>query len=298
MGNEARRRVRKAVLPAAGFGTRFLPATKAVPKELMPVVDRPAIEYVIEEAVRAGLDDVLLVTSRNKQAIEDHFDRHLELEQTLRERGNHEALASIDVERFGSIHSVRQSEALGLGHAVLQARDHVGDQSFAVLLPDHLLPPEDTLLRRMIELHEQTGRAVISVARVPREEVSLYGIIEGRPSEREGVHEVTRMVEKPSPEDAPSDLAIIARYVLPPETFDLIAATEPGAGGEIQLTDALQALADRAPILAVEHEGTHHDIGDQLGLLKATVSMAAERADLGDEFLEWLATFVRERKEP
>ena len=291
------RAVRKAVLPAAGHGTRFLPASKAMPKEMATVVDRPAIQYVVEEAVRAGLVDVLLVTSEGKQAVEDHFDRDAGLEQALRAKGKtallDEMLALSDLAR---IHSVRQLEPLGLGHAVLQARHHVGDEPFGVLLPDHLMDPGETLLERMVEVYGREQRGVIAVSRVPSDQVHLYGIVDATPTDRDGVYEVRDLVEKPRPEDAPSDLAIVGRYVLPPAVFDALERTDPGSGGEIQLTDGLRLLAAEAPLLAVEFDG-HHDVGDKLGFLKATVALAADRPDLGPALLEWLAEFLTARKE-
>lgn len=287
-------RVRKAVIPAAGRGTRFLPASKAIPKEMLPVVDRPAIQYVVEEAVRAGLDDVLFVTSAGKAAMEDHFDRAVELEDALRASGSkQDLLAEVEhATRLARVHAVRQGEPLGLGHAVLQARGHVGDDPFAVLLGDDFVGLTDTLLERMTEVHLRDGRPVVGVMEVPEDQVHLYGVIAGSATDEDDVYEVTSLVEKPDPAQAPSNLAIIGRYVLPGSAFDVLEHTAPGKGGEIQLTDALNTMATDEPIRAVVHRGTRHDTGDKLGYLKATVQIAAEREDLGGPFLDWLRDFV------
>ena len=290
--------VRKAVIPAAGFGTRLLPATKSQPKEMLPIVDRPAVQYVVDEAARAGLHDVLLVITSDKGALEDYFDRQPALERFLRDKGKQAELDEVlALSELAQVHSVRQSEPLGLGHAVLQARPHVGDESFAVLLPDDIIGPDEMLLPRMIEVHERTGRAVVAVTRVPPEQAHLYGVVDVRPTSREDLHDVVDLIEKPSPDDAPSELAIIGRYVLPAEVFDDIEAAEPGRGGEIQLTDALRTLAAREPMVAIEFTGVRYDVGDKQGFLRATVAMAAERPDLGPDFLDWLVNFVRARKE-
>jgi UTP--glucose-1-phosphate uridylyltransferase len=290
--------VRKAVIPAAGYGTRFLPATKAQPKEMIPVVDRPAIQYMVEEAVRAGLDDVLLVTSQGKESLSDHFDRNLELEAALEKKGKSDELDEIRrLARLGRVHTVRQGEQLGLGHAVLQARGHVGAEPFAVLLGDDIIDPEVPFLERMIEEFSRSGRPVVAVMPVPEEEVSLYGVVAGEARE-DGVIEVTDLVEKPDRDEAPSNLAIIGRYVLPAEIFGVIEATPPGRGGEIQLTDAIKTMAEDEPILAIVHDGERHDVGDKMGFLKATVKLAAQRSDLRDEFLTWLREFVDDDEGP
>lgn len=289
-------KVRKAVLPAAGYGTRFLPATKAQPKETLPIVDRPAIQYMVEEADRAGLDDLLMITGRNKQPIEDHFDRNPELEDVLREKGKEAELEEVlRLARF-HVHYVRQAEQLGLGHAVLQARQHVGEHPFAVLLGDDIIDPDAKFLERMLEVFERTGRPVVAVMPVPEEQVHLYGVVSPVGEGEDGVHHVDDLVEKPEAKEAPSNLAVIGRYVLTPDIFEVLAETEPGRGGEIQLTDALRTLAAREPIVALEFTGARHDVGDKLGFLKATVALAADRPDLGPEFIPWLEGFLEERR--
>lgn len=290
--------VRTAVIPAAGFGTRFLPATKAVPKELLPIVDRPTIQYIVEECARAGCDDVLLVTAAGKSALEDHFDVAAALEARLEADGKHDLLATVrHATDLATVHSVRQGEALGLGHAILQARAHVGDdQSFVVVLGDDLVDPEVKFLEQMIAQHEATGRAVVSLMEVPDDQVQRYGIADVRPTDTDGVFEITGLVEKPDPADAPSNLAIIGRYVLPGSIFPILADTPPGAGGEIQVTDALHTMATRQPILGVRLDGVRHDAGDRLGYLQATVDLACRRDDVGPAFLDWLADFVEERR--
>ncbi len=291
------RTVRKAVLPAAGYGTRFLPATKAQPKETLPIVDRPAIQYVVEEADRAGLDDLLIITGRNKQPIEDHFDRNPELEDVLRDKDKKEELEEVLRLAKFHVHYVRQAEQLGLGHAVLQARQHVGGQPFAVLLGDDIIAPDERFLERMLEAFERTGRPVVAVMPVPEEQVHLYGVVSPvGAGDEDGVHYVDDLVEKPEPQDAPSHLAVIGRYVLTPDIFAVLADTPPGRGGEIQLTDALRTLAQREPIVALEFTGARHDVGDKLGFLRATVALAADRPDLGPEFLPWLKGFLDERE--
>ncbi|MDP8928983.1 MAG: UTP--glucose-1-phosphate uridylyltransferase GalU [Actinomycetota bacterium] len=290
--------VRKAVLPAAGYGTRFLPATKAQPKETIPVVDRPAIQYVVEEAVRAGLDDLLIITGRNKQPIEDHFDRNPELEDVLDQKGKEEEREEVvRLARLGVLHYVRQPVQMGLGHAVLQARKHVGDEPFAVLLGDDILDPDEPFLEHMIEIYEQTRRPVVAVTAVAEEQISSYGVVASEPRDTDGVYDVHDLVEKPEPDAAPSNLAIIGRYVLTSEVFDVIERTEPGSGGEIQLTDALKTMAQEEAIVAVEYTGARHDIGDVPGFLKANVALAADRPEFADDFLDWLEEFMRERKE-
>ncbi len=288
--------VRKAVIPAAGYGTRFLPATKAVPKEMLPIVDRPTIEYIVAECARAGLDDVLVVTASGKAAIEDHFDRSLELEAALEAKGKQAALAMVrDLATLATVHAVRQGEQLGLGHAVLQAAAHVGDHSFAVLLGDDIVDPDDDLLERMVAAHEATGRAVVALMEVADDDVDKYGIAQVGERADDGSVSITGLVEKPDPADAPSNYAVIGRYVLPGSIFDVLRSTAPGAGGEIQLTDALEALAADEPIVGIVLEGIRHDAGDKLGFLEATIDFALRRDDLGPRLAEHLRDLVATR---
>ena len=298
--------VTKAVIPAAGLGTRFLPATKATPKEMLPVVDKPAIQYVVEEATRAGLRDVLMVTGRNKAALEDHFDRHWELEKALEAKGDQLRLARVRKSSdLGNIHYVRQGEPLGLGHAVLCAADHVGDNPFAVLLGDDLIDDRDHLLEAMIAVREAKGGSVIALMEVPPESVHLYGCaaVDPAPDDGDGdgpVVRVTGLVEKPDPADAPSNLAVIGRYILDPSIFRILAKTPPGRGNEIQLTDALQqCAASSAPgggVHGVIFRGRRYDTGDRLDYLKAVVRLAVEHRELGSDFSSWLTGFVAERE--
>jgi UTP--glucose-1-phosphate uridylyltransferase len=287
------RTVSKAVLPAAGLGTRFLPATKAVPKEMIPIVDRPAIQYMVEECARAGIDDVLLVTGMGKASMEDHFDRRIDLEVALEAKGKHDLLDEAKaLAGLAEVHAVRQGVPLGLGHAVLMGARHVGDRSFAVLLGDDIVHPDDPFLERMIAVHERTGRPVVAVMEVPEDQVDLYGVVTATETDEAGVYEVTDLVEKPPVDEAPSNLAVIGRYVLPGEVFGVLEDTPPGRGDEIQLTDALKTMAADEPIIAVRFDGVRHDVGDKLGFLKATVMMALERDDLGPDFRAWLTDFV------
>ena len=290
--------VRKAVIPAAGLGTRFLPATKATPKEMLPVVDKPAIQYVVEEAVAAGLCDVLFVTGRSKRPLEDHFDHNTELEQVLREKGDQARLdlvtASSDLAR---IHYVRQGNPLGLGHAVLVAESFVGDEPFVVLLGDDLIDPRDPILERMIEVREEFGGSVLCLMEVPRESISLYGCAAVTPTSAPDVLEVESLVEKPSVEDAPSSFAIIGRYLLDPAVFEILRVTKPGKGGEIQLTDALQVLAQLTAdagggVRGVVFNGRRYDTGDRLSYLQAVITLACERDDLGPDLRSWLVDFT------
>jgi len=285
-------RVTKAVVPAAGLGTRFLPATKASPKEMLPVVDKPAIQYVVEEAVRAGLTDVLLVTGRGKRALEDHFDTAWELEAALEAKGDAKRLALVrESAQLADVHYIRQGQPLGLGHAVLQAAAHVGGEAFAVLLGDDLIDERDPLLETMIAVREERGGSVVALMEVPEEQVSLYGCAAVRDRDHDVV-EVTGLVEKPDPAEAPSNLAVIGRYVLSPTVFAALRETKPGRGGEIQLTDAIQSLVGREPVHGVIFRGRRYDTGDRADYLKAVVRLAVERPDIGPEFLEWLTKFV------
>lgn len=292
--------VTKAVIPAAGLGTRFLPATKATPKEMLPVVDKPAIQYVVEESVRAGLDDVLIITGRNKVALEDHFDRNWELEAALEAKGDQHRLARVrESADLGKVHFVRQGQPLGLGHAVLVAKDHVGNNPFAVLLGDDLIDSRDHLLEEMVRVREEKGGSVIALMEVPEESVHLYGCAAVQPAGGDDVVRITGLVEKPDAADAPSNLAIIGRYVLDPSVFEVLEHTKPGRGGEIQLTDALQELAvSDAPgggVHGVIFRGRRYDTGDRLDYLKAVVKLGLVHPELGHDFGVWLDEFARER---
>ncbi|MGA5081238.1 UTP--glucose-1-phosphate uridylyltransferase GalU [Streptomyces griseoincarnatus] len=292
-------RISKAVIPAAGLGTRFLPATKATPKEMLPVVDKPAIQYVVEEAVAAGLDDVLMVTGRNKRPLEDHFDRNYELESALEKKGDGERLAKVqESSDLATMHYVRQGDPKGLGHAVLCAAPHVGDEPFAVLLGDDLIDPRDPLLQRMIEVRQEHGGSVVALMEVAPEQIHLYGSAAVEATTDADVVRLSGLVEKPSREEAPSHYAIIGRYVLDPAVFDVLSKTEPGRGGEIQLTDALQQLAADAtlggPVHGVIFQGRRYDTGDRGDYLRAIVRLACEREDLGPDFRTWLQRFVTE----
>jgi UTP--glucose-1-phosphate uridylyltransferase len=289
-------KVRKAVIPAAGLGTRFLPATKAQPKEMLPLVDKPAIQYVVEEAVRAGITDILIVTGRGKRTLEDHFDRSLELEHSLESAGKHDDLKQVRaISEMASIHYIRQPSPTGLGAAVAHGEHHVGGDPFAVLLGDDVVAAEDPLLERMIGVYERYGRSVIAVQEVRREEIHLYGAVQPEWVE-DDLARVVDIVEKPSPEETPSNLAAIGRYVLTPEIFDAIRETPPGAGGEIQLTDALASLAREQAVYAYRFEGTRYDIGKKLDYLRAMVELAVSREDLGPEFRTFLADLVQRKK--
>jgi UTP--glucose-1-phosphate uridylyltransferase len=289
--------VTKAVIPAAGLGTRFLPATKATPKEMLPVVDKPAIQYVVEEAVAAGLADVLMITGRNKRSLEDHFDRAWEIEEALQAKGDMYRLRRIQKSNvIADVHYVRQGDPRGLGHAVLCAANHVGDVPFAVLLGDDLIDERDVLLGRMINIQRRTRANVVALMEVPHEQVSQYGCAAVEETAEQDVVRVTGMVEKPDPKDAPSNLAVIGRYVLHPRVFDVLRDTEPGRGGEIQLTDALQGLArgdgEGSGVYGVVFRGRRYDTGDRLDYLKAVIQLACERHDLGPGLRDWLRQYV------
>ncbi|OGL10656.1 MAG: UTP--glucose-1-phosphate uridylyltransferase [Candidatus Rokubacteria bacterium RIFCSPLOWO2_02_FULL_72_37] len=281
--------VRKAVFPAAGLGTRFLPATKAQPKEMLPLVDKPMIQYVVEEAVASGLSEIIIVTGRGKRAIEDHFDGSFELEYYLNDRGKMDELAQVKtIAELASVSYVRQKEPLGLGHAILCARPLVGEEPFAVFLGDDIIGNAPTpCMRQLLDVFERHGGPVLAVERVPRERLGQYGVVANRPLGG-GVHEVLDLVEKPRPQDAPSDLAIIGRYVLTPDVFECLARTAADGRGEIQLTDALRSLRARRPMYAFEFVGRRYDTGDKIGFLKATVEFALARPDLADEFRAYL----------
>ena len=285
-------KVRKGVFPAAGLGTRFLPVTKAQPKEMLPLVDKPTIQYVVEEAVASGLNELIIVTGRGKRAIEDHFDAAFELEYYLNDRGKMEELAQIKtLSDLASVCYVRQKEPLGLGHAILCARPLVGDEPFAVFLGDDIITASVPCMRQLLDVFERQQGPVIAVERVPRERIHQYGVIAARPL-GDRVYEITDLVEKPRAEEAPSDLAIIGRYVLTPDLFPILQETAPDSRGEIQLTNGLRVLRGRRPIYAVEFEGKRHDTGEKLGFLKATVEFALARPDLADEFRAYLKSLA------
>ncbi len=289
-------KVTKAVIPVAGLGTRFLPATKAMPKEMLPLIDKPVIQYVVEEAVAAGLEDVLMVTGRNKNALENHFDRVAELEMNLEQKGDTDRLQKVMAStELANIHYVRQGDPRGLGHAVLRAKHHIADHSFALLLGDDVMDSRDVLLTKMLELHESTGQNIVALMEVSPEQIHLYGcaVIQDQPVD--GVVRVTGLVEKPKNDEAPSNLAVIGRYVLRPEIFDILEETKPGRGNEIQLTDALMAAAqnpDRAGgVLGVVFKGRRYDTGDKLDFIKATLRLGVDREDIGQDLRDWLKDF-------
>jgi UTP--glucose-1-phosphate uridylyltransferase len=295
----SRFKVTKAVIPVAGLGTRFLPATKAMPKEMLPLIDKPVIQYVVEEAVNAGLQDVLMVTGRNKNALENHFDRVAELEANLERKGDTDRLAKVMASTdLANIHYVRQGDPMGLGHAVLRAKAHIADHSFALLLGDDVMDSRDVLLTKMLEVHEATGENVVALMEVDPSQIHLYGcaVIDGEIEE--GVVRITGLIEKPKNEEAPSNLAIIGRYVLRPELFDILEETEPGRGGEIQLTDALMQAAQKPEraggVLGVVFKGRRYDTGDKLDFIKATLRLGVDRDDIGSELRSWLHEFSNE----
>jgi len=285
-------KVKKAVIPAAGLGTRFLPATKAQPKEMLPIIDTPTIQYIIEEAVNSGIKDILIITGKDKKSIEDHFDKSPLLEELLRSKGKTDLLELIrDISELVDIHYVRQKEPKGLGHAVYCARKFIGNEPFAVMLGDDVVRSDVPCLKQMLDLYEEVGGSIIGVKEVPPGDVGKYGILDAELI-REKVYRCRDLVEKPHPARAPSRLAIMGRYIIQPEIFDILADTPPGAGGEIQLTDALKELAQRDTVYGYQFEGRRYDVGDKLGYLKATVEFALKRPDLGDEFREYLREIV------
>ncbi|MEN9711215.1 MAG: hypothetical protein RL441_1207 [Actinomycetota bacterium] len=291
-------KIYKAVIPVAGRGVRFLPATKATPKEMLPVVDKPAIEYVVAEAVEAGLTDVLMITGRNKRALEDHFDRNTELEDALQSRNDTEKLKLVQAStELARIHYVRQGDPQGLGHAVLQAEDHVGNEPFAVLLGDDLIDDRDPILPAMIEAQQRYGGSVICLMRVPKDRIHLYGCASVAETHDDGVIRVADLVEKPATDEAPSDLAVIGRYILDPVVFEILRKTPHGKGGEIQLTDALKVMAtlpaeQGGGVYGVVFDGRRYDTGDRLSWLQSTVQLAIRHPELGSDFGDWLKSFV------
>jgi UTP--glucose-1-phosphate uridylyltransferase len=286
-------KVRKAVFPAAGLGTRFLPATKAQPKEMLPLVDKPLIQYGVEEAIDSGIQNIIIVTGRGKSSIEDHFDKSFELEHLLSVRNKHDVLADVrNISDMMDVSYIRQKEALGLGHAVLRAKDLVGPEPFAVVLSDDVIDSDIPCIRQLLDIYEYFGASVLALMEVPVDSIASYGIVDAEPVHHNGTADrlfrIRSMVEKPKPSDAPSNLAIIGRYILTPEIFTSIEKIVPGSGGELQLTDALRHLLRNRPIYGYKFEGTRYDAGDKLGFLKATVEFALKRQDLGGQFREYL----------
>ncbi len=281
-------KVRKAIIPAAGLGTRFLPATKAQPKEMLPIVDKPTIQYIIEEAIASGIEDILIVTGRNKRSIEDHFDKNLELEDALRKNNNHELLKLVDdLSNLVDIHYIRQKEPKGLGHAIYCARSFIGNEPFAVLLGDDIVHSKAPCLKQVMDVYNEYKTTILGCQFVPNKDVYKYGIVDGEPMD-DNIYMVKGLVEKPRIEEAPSNLAILGRYIITPGIFDHLGRTKPGANGEIQLTDALQSLASKESMYAYNFEGKRYDVGNKLGYLQATVEFALRREDLRDEFLTYL----------
>ncbi|GGG77979.1 UTP--glucose-1-phosphate uridylyltransferase GalU [Paenibacillus radicis (ex Gao et al. 2016)] len=279
--------VRKAIIPAGGLGTRFLPATKAQPKEMLPIIDKPAIQYIVEEAVQSGIDSIVIVSGRHKRAIEDHFDKSFELEAELEERGNEQMLAIVqEISKLADIYYVRQKEPLGLGHAVLCARRFIGDEPFAVLLGDDILKSDPPCLKQMMDVYEKRQTSVIAVTEVPWEQTHKYGIVDFEPGNKDGL--LRDLVEKPMQGHAPSNWAVVGRYVLEPAIFDLLERAVPGKAGEIQLTDSLQKLNRISPLIGHRFTGKRHDVGDKLGFVQATIDFALEREDLSDDVKRYL----------
>jgi UTP--glucose-1-phosphate uridylyltransferase len=291
-----KRTVTKAVIPAAGLGTRFLPATKAQPKEMLPIVDKPAIQYVVEEAVASGIDDILIITGRAKRSLEDHFDRNFELEHYLETTGKHDMLKEVQfASDLADIHYVRQRDPLGLGHAVSVARHHVGDEPFAVLLADDIMVDEAVLLRSMLGAYDRAGCSVVAVEEVSPEEISSYGCVEPEGAATDGVVTIRRIIEKPARDVAPSNLAVIGRYVFTPTIFDALDRIVPGAGGELQLTDAIALLLGEEKVLGLRCDGGRYDVGQKLDFLRANIELALDRPDLGPALAEWIGELARRR---
>ncbi len=289
-------KVRKAIIPAAGLGTRFLPATKAQPKEMLPIVDKPTIQYIIEEAVASGIEDIIIVTGRGKRAIEDHFDKSYELEETLAKKGKYDQLEEVqDISKLANIHYIRQKEPLGLGHAISCASSFIGNEPFAVLLGDDIVhSPEYPCLKQLIDVYEHYNSSVIGVKEVPEQDVSKYGVISyNKNSFADGVFQLNDLVEKPKVEDAPSNYAIMGRYLLRPEIFGILENLPPGAGGEIQLTDAIKKLNEMQRVVGYEFKGERHDVGDKFGFIKATLDFALERESLRSQVLEYMELLTK-----
>ncbi|ABR46605.1 UTP-glucose-1-phosphate uridylyltransferase [Alkaliphilus metalliredigens QYMF] len=290
-------KVRKAVIPAAGLGTRFLPATKALPKEMLPIVDKPTLQYIIEEAVDSGIEEILIITGRNKSSIENHFDKSIELELELEKKGKDELLKQVRaISDMVNIHYIRQKEPKGLGHAIHCAKSFIGNEPFAVMLGDDIVENDKPCLEQMMEMYDEYKTTILGVQEVPKESVNKYGIVDGMHIEG-GIYKVKDLVEKPSPQEAPSNIAILGRYIINPEIFDILENTKPGKGGEIQLTDALKELAHREAMYAYVFEGRRHDVGDKQGFLEATVEFALKREDLREGFLNYLEDVVKKERE-
>ncbi|MCU6710306.1 UTP--glucose-1-phosphate uridylyltransferase GalU [Paenibacillus sp. J5C_2022] len=291
-------KVRKAIIPAAGLGTRFLPATKAMPKEMLPIVDKPTIQYIVEEAIQSGIEDIIIVTGKGKRAIEDHFDNSQELEQILSAKGKFELLEEVRKSSdMVDIHYIRQKEPKGLGHAIWCARKFIGDEPFAVLLGDDIIAAEKPCLQQMIEKYEQYGSSIIGVQRVAEQEVSRYGIVDGKTMEPL-FHRVNDLVEKPKQEDAPSNMAIMGRYILTPQIFDILGQQAPGSGGEIQLTDAIAALNQSRAVFAYEFDGVRYDVGERMGFIQTTIQFALQRDELRYELLDFMQQVLEREGAP
>ncbi|HZK56535.1 MAG TPA: UTP--glucose-1-phosphate uridylyltransferase GalU [Desulfosporosinus sp.] len=288
------RKIRKAIIPAAGLGTRFLPATKAQPKEMLPIVDKPTIQYIVEEAIKSGIEDIIIVTGRNKRAIEDHFDRSMELETFLEKNSKDELLDLVqDVAQMADIYYVRQKEALGLGHAIYCARKFIGNEPFAVLLGDDVIHSEVPALRQMMNQYERYGASIVGVQEIPLQDTNKYGIVDGEKF-ADRLYRAKNMVEKPLPEDAPAThLAIMGRYILNPDIFDILSVLPPGKGGEIQLTDGIKELGRYQEILAYEFEGRRYDVGDKLGFVEATIEYALRREDISQDLMNYLRVLIQ-----
>ncbi|MDF2903477.1 MAG: UTP-glucose-phosphate uridylyltransferase [Bacillus sp. (in: firmicutes)] len=285
-------KVRKAIIPAAGLGTRFLPATKAMPKEMLPIVDKPTIQYIVEEAIESGIEDIIIVTGKGKRAIEDHFDHSFELEQNLYEKGKFELLNEVQKSsKLVDIHYIRQKEPKGLGHAIWCARKFIGDEPFAVLLGDDIVKAEKPCLKQLIDQYERYNASILGVQTVADHEVSRYGIVDGNVIE-DRFHRVRSLVEKPKQEEAPSNLAILGRYILNPRIFEILGEQEPGAGGEIQLTDAIAELNKYEAVFAYDFEGIRYDVGEKMGFIQTTIEFALQREDLRNKLLEYLSSVV------
>ena len=296
-GGAHMQKVRKAVIPAAGLGTRFLPATKATPKEMLPIVDKPTIQFIVEEALKSGIEDILIITGKNKRPIEDHFDANPELEENLKMKGKDELLKLVDETTGLNMYFTRQPYPKGLGHAVLQAKAFVGNEPFVVMLGDDLMEDEVPLTKQLMNAYDETNSSALAVMRVPHEDTSKYGIIAPKGEAKNGLYNVETFVEKPNPEDAPSDLAIIGRYLLTPEIFEVLETQEPGAGGEIQLTDAIDRLNKTQSVYAKEFTGTRYDVGDKFGFMKTSIEYGLKHPQIKDELKQYLLSLTDEMRQ-